>query len=59
VDRPLLFVGSALMRETADTIRAHVRDAQIEIFENAGHALFVDEPDHFNQVLADFLRRLR
>ena len=59
VDRPLLFVGSAQMRETADTIRAHVRDAQIEIFENAGHALFVDEPDHFNQVLADFLRRLR
>ena len=59
VDRPLLFVGSALMRETADTIRAHVHDAQVEIFEKAGHALFVDEPDHFNQVLEDFLRRLR
>jgi len=58
VDRPLLFVGSALMRETADTIRAHVRDAQVEIFENAGHALFVDEADHFNRVLEEFLRRL-
>jgi len=59
VDRPLLFVGSALMRETGDTIRAHVHDAQVEIFEQAGHALFVDEPDHFNRVLEEFLRRLR
>ena len=59
VDRPLLFVGTARMRETGDTVRAHVRDAQVEIFENAGHALFVDEPDHFNQVLEGFLRRLR
>ena len=59
LDRPLLFVGSALMRETADTVRNHVHDAQVEIFENAGHALFVDEPDHFNRVLEDFLKRLR
>lgn len=59
VNRPLLFVGSAAMRETSDTVRNHVHDAQVEIFENAGHALFVDEPDHFNRVLEDFLRRLR
>jgi len=59
IDRPLLFIGSAFGREAADTVRAHVRDAQVEIFDKAGHALFVDEPDHFNQVLEDFLRRLR
>jgi len=40
-------------------VRNHVHDAQVEIFENAGHALFVDEPDHFNRVLEDFLKRLR
>jgi microsomal epoxide hydrolase len=59
VDRPLLFVGEAMMRETADTVRNHVHDAEVEIFENAGHALFVDEADHFNQVLENFLKRLK
>ena len=29
---------------------------KVEIFENAGHALFVDEPERFNAVLIDFLR---
>jgi len=59
VDRPLLFVGGAWMKETADTVRNHVKAAQVEIFENAGHALFVDEADHFNRVLEGFLQRLR
>lgn len=59
LDRPLLFIGSAAMREMADTVRDHVKDVQVEIFENAGHALFVDEPDHFNQVLDAFVKRLQ
>jgi pimeloyl-ACP methyl ester carboxylesterase len=29
--------------------------ARVEIFPNAGHALFYDEPDHFNTLLRDFL----
>jgi pimeloyl-ACP methyl ester carboxylesterase len=28
--------------------------ARIEMFENAGHALFVDEADRFNKLLAEF-----
>ena len=59
VDRPVLFVGSAAMREMSDTVRNHVKDVQVEIFENAGHALFVDEAEHFNMVLENFVRKLR
>jgi pimeloyl-ACP methyl ester carboxylesterase len=47
------------MREMSDTVKNHVKDAQVEIFENAGHALFVDEAEHFNMVLENFVRKLR
>jgi microsomal epoxide hydrolase len=46
------------MRETADTVRARVPDAQVEIFEDAGHAIFIDEPGRFNRVLERFVQRL-
>jgi len=59
VDRPVLCVGTAFMRETADTVRARVRDSEVEIFEQAGHALFVDEPERFNRVVERFVQRLR
>ena len=35
-------------------VRTHA-DARMEVFENAGHALFVDEPERFNALLIDFL----
>jgi len=47
------------MREAADTVRARVRDAEVEIFEKAGHAVFVDEPERFNRVVERFVQRLR
>jgi microsomal epoxide hydrolase len=31
--------------------------ARVEFFNNSGHALFVDEADHFNEVMRDFLRK--
>jgi pimeloyl-ACP methyl ester carboxylesterase len=30
----------------------------LERFDGDGHALFVDDPDKFNRVLADFLQHL-
>jgi microsomal epoxide hydrolase len=59
VDRPVLCLGTGFMRETADTVRARVPDAQVEIFEHAGHAVFVDESEHFNRALERFVQRLR
>ncbi|HVH67640.1 MAG TPA: alpha/beta hydrolase [Gemmatimonadales bacterium] len=59
VDRPVMFVGTGFTRETADTVRARVPGARVEILEHAGHALFVDDADRFNRILESFLQGLR
>ena len=35
-----------------------IAGSRLETIENAGHALFVDQPDRFNALLADFLKSL-
>jgi microsomal epoxide hydrolase len=59
IDRPLLFVGTPGTRVDGDTVRARVPSAQIEIFTQAGHAVFADEPARFNTTLEGFLTRIR
>ena len=54
IDRPLLFVSARRRSGHADTVAAHVRSARIEVFEDAGHALFVDRPERFNALLEAF-----
>ena len=52
---PVLYVVRPRWREQGDNlVRTHA-DARMEVFETAGHALFVDEPDRFNRLLTDFL----
>ena len=58
VDRPLLYIGTPATASDAEAIRTAVAGAQIETFDQAGHALFVDDPERFNGVLGSFLRRL-
>ncbi len=54
-DRPVLYVIRPTFREQGENlIRTHP-NARMEVFEDAGHALFVDEPDRFNALLIDFL----
>lgn len=59
VDRPLLYVASGQMRPQAEMVVGRVRGARMEVFENAGHALFVDEAPRFNRVLEEFLAALK
>ena len=33
----------------------HIPGAKLEVFENSGHALFYEEADKFNRVVADFV----
>jgi microsomal epoxide hydrolase len=54
LDRPVLYVSSPAQKNQAEMLRQKLPSARIEMFENAGHALFVDEPDRFNALLADF-----
>ena len=55
LDRPVLYTITARLEAQADMLRARLPSARVEVFEQAGHALFVDEPEHFNKVLEEFL----
>ena len=41
----------------AESLKANRPGTRVELFEAAGHALFVDEAERFNAVLSDFIRR--
>ena len=54
-DRPVLYVVRPRWREQGDNlVRTHA-DASMTVFEDSGHALFVDEAERFNALLIDFL----
>jgi len=54
-DRPVLYVVRPRWREQGETLVRTHPDASMTVFEDAGHALFVDEPERFNALLLDFL----
>ncbi len=56
-NRPVFYVVTSSLGRQADTLRKKRRDTTTEVFANAGHALFVDEPDHFNASLEAFLKK--
>jgi non-heme chloroperoxidase len=57
LDKPLLFTYQPENQPSADFLKAKLGDkVRLEKFEGDGHALFIDDPDKFNQVLADFLK---
>jgi non-heme chloroperoxidase len=59
LDRPVLIACETAMKGPAvDLIKSMVPSARVELFDNAGHALFVDDLARFNEVLEDFLRQV-
>jgi len=52
--KPLLYVVTPQFSEQAANLQKKRPDTRFEIFENAGHALFVDEPERFNALILDF-----
>ncbi len=57
-DKPLLYVVTPQFAAQAQNLEKNRPGTRIEIFERAGHALFVDEPERFNTLLADFVVRI-
>ena len=55
IDRPLLYAVSARFKGQAANLKKNRPEAWIEVFDHAGHALFVDEAARFNDVLERFL----
>ncbi|MEO7390608.1 MAG: alpha/beta hydrolase [Ramlibacter sp.] len=60
-DRPTLVIASAESGELAEmrAMAAQIRDARIETIAQAGHAVFLDQPARFHELLADFVRRVQ
>jgi microsomal epoxide hydrolase len=58
LDRPLLYMVTAQFAEQARALKAHRPATRIEVFEQAGHALFADEPERFAACLLDFAASL-
>jgi microsomal epoxide hydrolase len=56
--KPLLYVVTPQFEAQARNLRKNRPGTQIEIFKNAGHALFADEPDRFNALIEKFARGL-
>jgi pimeloyl-ACP methyl ester carboxylesterase len=57
VQAPLLYVVTPQLAEQAANLRRNRPATETAVFEDAGHALFVDEPERFNALLEDFARR--
>ncbi len=59
VDRPVLVMCQAkLQGMAADPIVSAIPAARAELFEDAGHALFVDDAERFNALLGEFILHL-
>jgi non-heme chloroperoxidase len=60
IDKPTLIVyaSSAVSNPAYEQMQKRIAGSRLERFENAGHALFVDEADRFNTLLDEFLNGL-
>jgi microsomal epoxide hydrolase len=55
--KPLLYAVTPQFADQAESLRNSRPATRVELFESAGHALFVDEADRFNSLLGDFISR--
>jgi non-heme chloroperoxidase len=60
IDRPTLVCAapSAYFDRVVD-MQKKIPGSKLEVFEGAGHALFVDDPDHFNSAVQSFVAGLK
>lgn len=57
-DKPLLYVVTPQFAAQAADLKRSRPQTRVEVFEGAGHALFVDEPGRFSILLKDFVEPL-
>jgi len=55
LDKPVLFVYEPQLAATAQIVKTKLPSARIENFEDAGHALFIDDAERFNKLLEEFV----
>ena len=59
-DRPTLVIAAAKSPEldAQRQMSQRIKDAQFETIDLAGHAVFLDQPQRFNELLVAFMRRV-
>jgi non-heme chloroperoxidase len=57
--KPLLYVVTPQFEEQARNLEKNRPGTRIELFSEAGHTLFVDEPQRFNALMLDFAKSIR
>jgi microsomal epoxide hydrolase len=55
-NKPLLYVVTPQYEAQAGNLQKNRPGTKVEIFRDAGHALFVDEPERFNELIENFAR---
>ena len=55
LDKPVLFAYEPQLAATAQIVKAKLPSARLENFEDAGHALFVDDAERFNRLIEEFI----
>ena len=59
LDRPVLITCQAALKPmAADLVKSTIPSTRVETFDDAGHALFVDDADRFNSLLEGFVAHL-
>lgn len=58
IDKPVLYICEPRLESQGKVLRTSLPNARVEIFQNAGHALFVDDATHFNSVVGEFVDSL-
>ncbi|MGH9492867.1 MAG: protein kinase domain-containing protein [Terriglobales bacterium] len=56
LDKPVLYTITPELKQDGEFLKAKVPKARVEVFENSGHSLFVDEAERFNMLLEEFAR---
>ena len=61
IDKPtlILVAGRAPEHELKLALQKQIAGSELEVFDDAGHAMFVDEPERFNRSIEKFLEKTR
>jgi microsomal epoxide hydrolase len=58
MDKPVLYICEPQLESQGKILQNSLSKARVEVFKTAGHALFVDDAEHFNKVLAEYVDSL-
>lgn len=54
-DTPTVYAYESQLQNQADVVKAKLPNAKLDRYDDAGHALFVDDADRFNKMIVDLM----